>query len=384
MRHATRRLLALAAGIAIALAATAAVLAEGPNPLDKLFTGESIVVPAGTTVDHDLYAFGNDVTIAGTVNGDLVTAAARVVINGTVTGDVFAAGSEVSMTGTVGGDFRAAGAQIRIDGQVAEDAAVLGSDLLLGSAGRVREDVLFAATDVVLEGDVTGGIAGTATDYRRRGKVGGIEQVTLASPPDLPAADRTAALAIDALRQYIVVVLVGLAFLRFAPRLFRASIERVRRQPLTASGVGVIALLAYVAALLGLLVLMLIVGLIFGQLDFGGVVAIDIVGTVVAGLGLTLGVVVFAAFIADAIVGMAIGRLIAISGGPWADTIRLAIGAAMVVVVTSFPGVGGFVKLLVVLVALGAFCNDLWDQRKQRRTATPAIHPVTAPGEPAT
>ena len=378
MRQATRRLFALAAGIVVALGATFTVLAQGPNPLDKLLTGETVVVPAGTTVDHDVYAFGSTITIAGTVNGDLVAAAARVVINGTVTGDVFAAGSEVIMTGAVGGDFRAAGAQIRIDGQVAEDAAVLGSDLLLGSAGRVQEDVLFAATDVILEGDVAGGIAGTATDYRRRGNVGGTEQVTLASPPDQPAADRTAALAIDALRQYIVVVLVGLAFLRFAPRLFWGSVERVRRQPLAASGVGVIALLGYVAALIGLIVLMLIVGLVFGQLDFSGVVAIDIVGTVVAGLGLTLGVIVFAAFVADAIVGMAIGRLIAISDGPWADAIRLSIGAAMVVVVTSFPGVGGIVKLLVILVALGAFCNDLWDQRRQRRLAATPVPPVAA------
>ena len=34
---------------------------------------------------------------------------------------------------------------------------------------------------------------------------------------------------------------------------------------------------------------------------------------------------------------------------------------ALVVVVTSFPEVGGLVKLLVILVGLGAFCMYIWE-----------------------
>ena len=378
MSHRTRRLLGLVLGVLLALGAAFAVLADGGGPSDKVRSGQDIVVPAGTTVDHDLYAFGSTVTIAGTVNGDLVAAAARVIIDGTVTGDVLAAGSEVTLRGTVGGDLRAAAAQVTIVGTVSRDVAIATSSLLIGSAGRVGQDLLFAASDVVLDGNVAGGIAGSASDYRRHGTVGGTEQVTLATRLDQPAPDRTAALALDAIRQYLLVVLFGLALLRFSPRLFRATADRVRSQPLMAAGVGVLALLGYIAALIILVLLMVLVCLIFGRLDFAGFVAIDIVGTILAILGLTFGLVLFAAFIADAIVGLAIGRLVSLAEtSRWADLIRLAIGSAIVVIVTSFPEVGGIIKLLVILVGLGAFCGVIWDARQRPTVAAPvAPQPV--------
>ena len=123
---------------------------------------------------------------------------------------------------------------------------------------------------------------------------------------------------------------------------------------------------------------MLLVGLIFGRLDFAGLVAVDIVGALLAAFSLTFGLVVFSAFIADAIVGLAIGRLIAISDGSrWADAIRLAIGSALVVIVTSFPDVGGIVKLLVILIALGAVTNVIWTSRQRPPIALP-VPPAAA------
>jgi hypothetical protein len=381
MRLPGRRSLALIAGVLLALGTTMAVTAAGGNPIDKVLAGQDVVVPAGTTVDHDLYAFGTSVTIAGTVNGDLVAAGARVLITGAVTGDVFAVGSEITVAGSVGGDFRAGGAQVTVSGTVGEDIAAAASTLVLEASGRVGQDVLFTASGATLDGNVAGGITGSASDYRRQGTVAGTEDVTLAVRPDQPATDRTAALALEALRQYVIVLLVGLALLRFAPRLIRATVDRARTQPLPAAGGGVVALLGYVAALIALIVLMLIVALAFGPLDFGGVVAIDVVGTVIAIAGLTLGLIAFSAFVADAIVALAIGRLVALSDtGRWTEVIRLSIGAALVVVVTSFPEVGGVIKLLVILVALGAFTSTAWERR--RRPAVPP-HPLEPPGAPA-
>jgi cytoskeletal protein CcmA (bactofilin family) len=379
MSHRTRRLLGLVFGVFLAMVAAFAVLADGGGASDKVRSGQDIVIPAGTTVDHDLYIFASSVTIAGTINGDLVVAAARVTIDGTVTGDALIAASEVAVRGTVGGDVRAAAAQVTIVGTVSKDVAVATSSLLLGGAGRVGQDLLFAASNVALDGNVAGGIAGTASDYRRRGTVGGTEQVTLAARLDQPAPDRTAALALDAIRQYILVVLFGLAMLRFAPRVFRATADRARSQPLLAAGVGVLALLGYVAALILLVLLMVVVSLIFGRLDFGGFVAIDIIGSILAILGLTFGLIVFSAFIADAVVGLAIGRLVSLAeSSRWADVIRLAIGAWIVVIVTSFPGVGGIIKFLVILVGLGAFCNVIWESRQRGTVVVPVAPPPLA------
>jgi hypothetical protein len=63
------------------------------------------------------------------------------------------------------------------------------------------------------------------------------------------------------------------------------------------------------------------------------------------------------AFIADAIAGIATGRLFSSWDRPASrghDLRALALGAAIVVILTAIPFIGGAVKLLVVLVGLGA------------------------------
>ena len=377
MSHRTRRIVALSAGVlaAFALAVSAAGSSGGPG--DKVLAGDTMTIPAGETVNHDVYAFGGTVTVAGTIDGDLVTAAARVVIDGTVTGDVFAAGSEVMVHGTVGGDFRSAAAQLVISGSVGEDAAVAVTTLELTGTGRIGQDLLFTGGQVTLDGNVAGGIAGSATDYLRHGTVSGTEDVTLGDRTDQPAAGRTASLALDALRQYVVVVLFGLVLLRFAPALVRLSAERVRTQPLVASGAGVIGILGAVGVVIVLIVTMVFVTMVFGRLDFAGLVAMDVVVTFLAAFGVVFGLVVFSAFIADAIVGLALGRLVSVADtGPWGDVIRLLIGSALVVVVTSFPEIGAVVKLLVILVALGAAGSVTWQRWRSRRVAVGMSPPI--------
>lgn len=378
MRLRTRRVAALVGGIPLALLMLVGVAAAADgDPAGKVLAGQEVVVPAGTTVDHDVYAFGSTVEIAGRVNGDLVAAAARVIVSGVVTGDVLAAGSEITITGSVGGDLRTASSQITILGPVSEDVAALASTLVLGVNGRIGGDLLFNASDATLEGNVAGGIAGSATEYHRRGSVGGVENVTIATRADQPATDRTIALALDALRQFILVLLFGFALLRFAPRLFAAVSDRARTQPFPAAGAGVVVLALCAGILIAIVVLMVLLGIAFGELGFAGFVAIDVVGGLLAAFGLTFAVVLFSAFIADAIVGSAIGRFVAVAeGSRWADVIRLAVGAALVVVVTSFPTLGGIVKLLVILVGLGAFAGVLWDRRRRPSPPVPAPPPV--------
>ena len=375
MTHRTRRFAALSAGALAAIALAVGALGASGGPADKVLGGDTITIPAGATVAHDVYAFGGTVTIAGTIDGDLVTAAARVVIDGTVTGDVLAAGSDVIVHGTVGGDFRAAAARLAITGTIGEDAAVAATTLEVAGTGRIGQDFLFTGGQVTLDGTVAGGVAGTATEYLRHGTVAGTEDVTVSARVDQPATDRTASLALDAFRQYVAVVLFGLVLLRFAPGLVRLSAERVRTQPLVASGAGVIGILGVVGVVTALMAMMLLVTVVFGRLDFAGLVALDVIGTFLAAFGVVFGLVIFSAFVADAIVGLALGRLVSVADtGPWADVIRLLIGSALVVLVTSFPGIGAIVKLLVILVALGAMGGVIW-QRWRPRPATVVMQP---------
>jgi hypothetical protein len=74
----------------------------------KLRSGDQVVVPAGETIEGDLYASGGLVRVEGRVEGDLLAAAGQQVA-GQVTGDVMAAGGSIDVSGRVGGDVRAAG-----------------------------------------------------------------------------------------------------------------------------------------------------------------------------------------------------------------------------------------------------------------------------------
>src|SRR5207249_2748 len=99
-----------------------------------------------------------------------------------------------------------------------------------------------------------------------------------------------------------------------------------------------------------------------GLLGFGTLLGIDLFGGFLAIAGITLVFVVACVFLADAIVGLAVGRLVAErvraqatapsgqseSGRDrWADLGPLVLGVAIVVVLTSIPILGGLVKLLV-------------------------------------
>jgi cytoskeletal protein CcmA (bactofilin family) len=379
MLHRSRATVALIAGIALAAMAVSVAVGQTGRPADKLRSGQNVVIPAGETVDHDLYVFGANVTMSGTIHGDLVVAGGTVVIDGTVDGDLLAAASTLTVSGSVGGDARIAAATATISGKVGEDTAVVSNSLTLTANGQIGQDLLFATSDTILDGNVTGGISGSATQYARRGSVGGSESVSLARRQGEPATDRTLSLALDALRQFIIVVAFGLLGLLFLPRGTRAASAVLRSRPLPALGVGVLALVGYIVAIVLLFIAVFLSAFVLGILGFEGLAGIDLFGGVIAALALVLAFVIFAAFVGDAIVGLALGRLIATpESSRWADVLRLVVGSAIVVLVTSFPGIGDGAKLLVVLAALGAVSLAFVEWRQRPISAAPAPPPAPA------
>jgi hypothetical protein len=88
------------------------------------------------------------------------------------------------------------------------------------------------------------------------------------------------------------------------------------------------------------------------------------------------------AYVADLVVGLTLARAVAPagSGNRWRELALLAAGAAVVVVVTSLPIIGGLAKLAVVLFGLGALALAAWHAWRPPRPA-PAPPPIAA--EPA-
>lgn len=381
----TRRLVAIAfalAGLLVALT-LGAVLAQGGQLGGKLLTGSEVTIPAGETVDHDIYAFGGTVTSDGTINGDLVVAGGNIDVNGPVKGDVLATGGRISINGPVSGDIRAAGGQVTISGDVAEDVLVTGGEVTIG--GRVGQDLIVSSGQLNLTGAVTGSATGSVGAYTRSGSVAGTDSIALTgnqgstfAPPSNPI--------LDAIRQFIAVLLVAGLASWLAPRAFAMAEAQVREHPLPAFGWGIGAVVGYVVLIIVICVLVVLLAIVLGLLGFGSLLGIDLLGGFVALSGLTLAFIVAAAFLADAVVGLAIARFAAgRAGRPVAtsstgsmvgrdrasDLGLLVIGVAIVVVLTSVPIVGPWLKVIVVLVGLGA----MWLAWRRSRVAPQAGMP---------
>ena len=362
-------LLALAALLFLLLPAVA--LAQRTDLGGKLMSGDTVTIPASETVNHDLYLFAGTATVNGTVKGDLVVAAGQVQINGTVDGDVLAAGGSVSVAGTVTGDVRVVGGQLTISGNVAQDVVAAGGQLAVLSGSKVGEDLIVSSGDVTVEGAVAGSVWGTAGSYRRSGTVGGSEQVTISQGrPTAPAASNP---VLDAVRHFVTVVLIGALALWLFPRAMRAADEALRRRPLAAVLSGLLTLVAYIVLMIVGIIVIVIVAAVLGLVRLDALVVIDVIGGILALCAITLAFVVAAAFLADAVVGLALARLVApaYGGTRWRELALLAAGAAAVVVVTSLPVIGGLVKFLVVLLGLGAIAMWTYGAWWPRGTSAP-------------
>ncbi len=165
----TRSLIAALAAVSCLLlmasiGASAAEVRSGPTAL----------VPAGETVDDDLFAGGSQtVTISGHVTGDAYAVAETVVVNGTVDGDLIAAAQQVIVDGTIGGNVRAAGATVTINGSVGRSMTGLGQHVNLTSNGQIGGSVTAIGQTLDVFGRLGRGMTVAGGTLQLAGTVGG-------------------------------------------------------------------------------------------------------------------------------------------------------------------------------------------------------------------
>lgn len=173
------------------LAAVLLVLGFGTAAAAELVAQDIYRIPAGTTVADDLYVTGTEVYINGTVDGDLVVMASYVEINGTVTGDVLLLAAGTQISGTIGDDLRAMAGGLVLAGTVGGDTAVfagggstlamplnLGGQnvpqgLVMRPTAQVGGDVLLSAGTADLWGAIDQDVRGSATVLNLAGSIGG-------------------------------------------------------------------------------------------------------------------------------------------------------------------------------------------------------------------
>jgi cytoskeletal protein CcmA (bactofilin family) len=351
---------------------------------EKFRTGDAVTIAAGETVSHDLYAFAGSVYVAGTVDGDLVASGGNVDVTGTVTGDVIAAGGNVSISGAVDGDARVAGGSLSVGGTVAEDLLATGGQVASTASASIGEDMVAATGRLTVDGAVAGNLLASTGVYQKSGTVGGTEEVRIVTgPAGAPPAvvPTTADLVVDAIEHFLIVLLAGAIMLWVAPRAFAAAKTAIQQRPLPAAGWGVLGLFGYVVVLILIVLAMVVFGIIFALVGFEDLVGLDVLGGVAAILGVTTAFVVIAGYLADALVGAALAGLVmrSASSTRTREFGLLAIGAAVVVALSWIPVVGPVVKLVVVVLGLGAVLLAVQEAWRSR----PAAGGVQAPPMPA-
>jgi len=176
------------------------------------------------------------------------------------------------------------------------------------------------------------------------------------------------------------VVLVGALALWLLPGWTRGAAERIRNRPLASLGSGLLAALGWILAVIGVIVVIVVGALIFGLVGLGELaVFIGFAGLLLL-LVASFALYLVVSYLAEALVGLALaGLLRREAGSRWVEIGLLAAGAAVVVLLTSLPVVGGWIRLVVVILAFGGLALAAWDGWRARRAArstTPLVSEV--------
>lgn len=361
--------------------------------------------------------------VSGAVDDDVYVAAEEIMVSGDVTGDVFAAGRGVGLTGSTGQSFfagaqtvtisgmvqhsaRVAAQDVEITGTVNQDLLGAGQTVAIGSEGNVGRDVVAGGESLEIAGSVGRNVLGGTSSLTIRGTVGGdvkveSQNITLANgariggdliytsaneadiDPGAQVAGRVVRReprqepddgnpVVDAILEFLRVVagaiLLGLIILWLLPDLLPALAGTMRRTPLPSLGVGIAGLFVVpiVAFILFILTLIVRAG-----------VSVPV---------LLIGVYTFLLLLAKVAVGYLLGLMILyrndVAGQrTFADSLKtLAVGVALLTLVSLIPFIGGLVEFLVAVFALGAGMVAFAQWRKPRAAGgvPPAAPPMPA------
>jgi hypothetical protein len=215
---------------------------------------------------------------------------------------------------------------------------------------------------MVMDGTVAGNVLGSTDDYIKRGSVAGTETVNVKEPVEEERPTMGMRL-VDLLRRYVSILAVGALFLWLAPRALRAAAGAVRGRPLPSLGVGILGIFGFVVLVLGVLLVTILAAVVLGLVGLG-----SLVGTTIFGGILTEALIVFlfflaVAFVAQAAVGLSLGRLLLREDARGFGA--LALGVLAVVIVSAIPRIGELLEFLLVLLGLGALILAVLPRRRR-------------------
>jgi len=148
------------------------ILLPGLAQASEIKSGNSVYLSKEETIDGNLYAASNNITIDGEIKGDLVAAAQTITINGRLDGDLIAAAQTVTVNGEINGNIRLAGNSAHLNGLTARNVNFVGNSLTIGEEAKIGWDLLSGAINTDIMGSVGGSVYGGGDNLILSGKVG--------------------------------------------------------------------------------------------------------------------------------------------------------------------------------------------------------------------
>lgn len=351
-----------------------------------------VVADREEPLERDLMVMRGVVRVLTPVNGDLFVAGGQVTIDTSVAGDIWVSGGIISVGGSSIGDVRAAGYQVTLNGLIRSSASAFCRSFTQAPESEVWGDLRFNCEKASIGGTVNGRLSGNAHTVRIDGTVrGGVsveaERVIVGSnalierdlvyesaneamidqaatilgsavhnvpeSPEIGGASERGFLDFDfgmRLVWFIGMLIVGLIMSVFSPNVLMRSNEMLKTSPWVCLLAGFVLLVCVPVILIVLLVvavgwpLMLLLGFLY------------VAGIVFSGI----------------FVGLALGKLLLGKVRKARKSIfwPMAFGILILSAISFTPFVGFLLRLVVIMLGLGAVFASQWRFFKQSRTKT--------------
>ncbi|MBC7852035.1 MAG: hypothetical protein IAF94_01250 [Pirellulaceae bacterium] len=387
------------------------VAAEETIKDDLYAFGETITIDG--IIEGDLIAFAKDIIINGEVRGDLIGAGQSIEATGSlgddvrvagqairlgpkakVVGDVIAAGMslETEKDSTIGGDFIFAGYQALLAGQIEKDllaglanlqvAGKIGGDAEVysdsdddappiesfsgGQPPRIRMPQVPGGLTFDSSAEVDGKLTYTSKQAAKIDEaakmLGGVShqipQADPAQPNAAPPPPDAMQPVYDGLRNFVCAALIGLVVFLVVPKSSMAWADNVRTRPLASFGGGILGVIGAVIVAIGLIFATIIIALGAGMATLNDLVPTVVFGGILGFCILVFVVTMFFTFLAQAVVGLALGRVFLKQDNFGTRLGAFLIGLVFVALAVSVPYAGLLMLFVVFLFGLGGY--TLW------------------------
>src|SRR5208283_709482 len=367
-----RKYIRRGSALAMVFASLGLLLATAPAASATEFRkGDSVSVAKGENIVGDVFAFGQQLDVAGHVTGDVICFAQGTRISGQVDGNIRAFTNNITISGDIGRNVLSFNEVLNLDpnGKIGRSLTVFGQTITLD--GKVGRDVVAFFDQITLSGTVAGSLQGKGksltisptAEIDGKAEFEGAKPATvspeakLASPLQFTKHephsdhDRGVGYYIWRLIWTAAFVLLGLVIYGLFPRFAVDTVEAGEHYG-AAFGLGV--LVTFGLPIAAIIDCVTIVGLLLGLST------------------LFLYVIVF--LCTEIVVGTIVGEwLLGRTSDYWPLVARMALGVLLVRLVTSIPFIGFWVALAVVLWGMGAISLAVY-----RR-----LQPVVAPNIPS-